>query len=324
MENEKLNSTELRKLKNKINELETLVDELIKERNSKELTLLPWVGNLGHWQWLVQSNEVFFNDKKVTNLGFSNEEIPKDIGFEFFTEKLHKDDYERVMQNMRDHLSGKIEAYEVEYRIRCKDGSYKWYYDRGKITRYDDNNKPLMLSGIVFDISKNKKIENELKIANEQLKSYLIHDDLTKVYNRRYFNERISSLDKSIISSLVLYDLDFFKKINDEFGHDVGDRVLIEISSKVNDYLKGKGDLFRWGGEEFFILFENTTLKEAIAFSQEIRLLIEKCPFKKCEKVTASFGVVQISMDDDINSLIKKADDLMYRAKKAGRNCIKF
>ncbi len=251
-------------------------------------------------------------------------EVPGEIGFEFFTEKLHKDDYERVMQNMRDHLMGKRDAYEVEYRIQAKDGTYKWYYDRGKITKYDENNKPIMLSGIVFDISKNKKIEDDLKLANEQLKNILIHDDLTQTYNRRYFNEKLSLLDKSKVSTLVLFDLDHFKKINDEFGHDVGDKVLIEICSKINSALNGKGTLFRWGGEEFFILFEDMKLKEVLSITEELRKIIEKCPLKTCEQVTASFGIVQINKDDDINSLIKKTDELMYKAKRAGRNCIKF
>ncbi|MGD1823247.1 MAG: sensor domain-containing diguanylate cyclase [Pleomorphochaeta sp.] len=324
MENNKMNKKELLDLKKRIDELETLVDELVKERNSKELTMLPWIGNLGQWQWLIESNEVFFNDKKVTNLGYTKDEIPKDIGFEFFTNKLHKDDYEYVMQNMRDHLMGKRDAYEVEYRIKAKDGNYKWYYDRGKITKYDENHKPLMLSGIVFDISKNKKIEDDLKIANAQLKEILIHDDLTNTYNRRYFNERLTTINKTKTSTLVLLDLDYFKNINDEFGHDVGDKVLVEVCLKINKVLGNQGQLFRWGGEEFFILLENIKLKQAIEITEKIRMSIQKCPFNKCEKVTASFGIVQITEKDDINSLVRKTDDLMYKAKKAGRNCIKF
>jgi len=324
LENNKISKSDFENMKKRIDELEVLVDELVKERNSTELTLLPWIGNLGQWQWLIKSNQVFFNEKKVTNLGYDINEVPKDIGFEFFTEKLHKDDHEMVMQNMRDHLMGKRDAYEVEYRIKSKDGTYKWYYDRGKITKYDENNNPIMLSGIVFDISKNKKIEVDLKLANEQLKEYLIHDDLTKTYNRRYFNEKISLLDKNKVSTLVLFDLDHFKKINDEFGHDVGDKVLVEISSKIKSLIDKKGLLFRWGGEEFFILFEDMKLKEVISITEELRKTIEKCPLKTCEQVTASFGIVQINIDDNINTLIKKTDDLMYKAKRAGRNCIKF
>jgi len=170
----------------KVAELEKFIDEIVQEKNSYELLNFPWVGNLGQWYWLVQSNKVYFNDKKVTTLGYSMDEVPEEVGFDFFTSKLHKDDYDNVMDNMRDHLKGKRESYEVEYRIRTKDGSYKWYYDRGKVTKTDDNDKPLLLSGIVFDVSKNKEIENELKIANSQLHDLLIHDDLTKVYNRRY------------------------------------------------------------------------------------------------------------------------------------------
>jgi diguanylate cyclase (GGDEF)-like protein/PAS domain S-box-containing protein len=314
----------LHKLESKVSELENIIEELVQEKNNYDLITFPWIGNLGQWLWSIKNNIVYFNDKKITTLGYDKNEIPEKVGYEFFTEKLHKDDYQKVMDNMKNHLSGKTPVYEVEYRIKAKDGSYKWYYDRGRITQRDEEGKPLILSGIVFDISKNKQIEKDLKMANEQLKDLLIHDELTKVYNRRFFDEKIYEYLNKESFSLILFDLDDFKLINDTSGHDVGDRVLKSVCDTVSNVIKDNGYLCRWGGEEFIIILEKKDLKYSINLAEDCRRAIESCPLNKCEKATASFGVVSSSKDDDYNSIIKRVDNLMFSAKKAGRNCIKF
>ena len=310
----------------KVAELEKFIDEIVQEKNSYELLNFPWVGNLGQWYWLVQSNKVYFNDKKVTTLGYSMDEVPEEVGFDFFTSKLHKDDYDNVMDNMRDHLKGKRESYEVEYRIRTKDGSYKWYYDRGKVTKTDDNDKPLLLSGIVFDVSKNKEIENELKIANSQLHDLLIHDDLTKVYNRRYLYSKLENIinEQKQHFSIILFDIDNFKLVNDKHGHVVGDSVLVEITKTCLKAIGEDGLLFRWGGEEFIVLLPDSILNKAISMAEKIRINIAKCPLESCGQVTASFGVSSFKEGENINSIIKRVDSLMFKAKESGRNCVKF
>jgi len=312
----------------KIEELQNMIDQIMDEKQNSELLTFPWVGNLGQWYWLVQSNKVYANKRKVTTLGYSIEEIPEEMGFDFFTEKLHEDDYERVMENMRNYLYGKSDSYEVEYRIRAKDGSYKWYYDRGKITKRDDSDKPLIVSGIVFDISKNKQIEEELKIANEQLQNLLIHDELTKVYNRRFLlqelNRLLNNKEKKPFFSIMLFDVDHFKMVNDKFGHEIGDIVLLEICRITERVISDKGKLCRWGGEEFIILLNNMNLRSTIELAKKIREEIERKKFDKCGHVTASFGLTIYKEGEDINSIIRRIDQLMFDAKKAGRNCIKF
>lgn len=121
-------------LLDRINELESLNKELLKEKEQEAKLDYAWTGNLGHWYWNLQTNSVNFNLLKVTTLGYDASEIPEHVTYDFFTEKLHSDDYNKTMEAMRDHLYGKAEVYEVEYRIKAKDGKYKWYYDRGKIT----------------------------------------------------------------------------------------------------------------------------------------------------------------------------------------------
>jgi len=175
------------------------IEEYQKNKENTEDLNFPWIGNLGQWFWDVPSNVVDFNPKKATNLGYDLDEIPKNAGHEFYTDKLHPDDYDRVMQNMRDHLSGKTDVYEVEYRIQTKNGEWKHYYDRGKITKRDKSGKPLFLAGIVFDITHQKNIEkNQQSLINtlseqielkEQLFSTIFHDLRSPLSNIVSFTE---------------------------------------------------------------------------------------------------------------------------------------
>ena len=153
----------------RIGELEMVIEEIKKEKDQYELLNFAWTNNLGHWYWVIPANHVHFNPLKVTSLGYTEAEIPETVDYQFFTSKLHPDDFGRVMKVMEDHLSGKLPAYEVEYRIQTKEGGWKWYYDRGKITQYDENGSPKLVSGIVFDITNTKRLQEELLEKNQQL-----------------------------------------------------------------------------------------------------------------------------------------------------------
>ncbi len=161
---------EMENLKKRIQDLEVYEHQLYtaqKELNmsrSKIDTL--WAGNLGRWEWDYKTGEVSYNKKKIESLGYKEGEINPDVWG--FTEMLHPDDYEATMQNMRDHLEGKIDAYEVEYRIRTKAGDYKWFYDRGVVTERTPEGKPLKIIGIVFDISERKEAEIAIKKSEER------------------------------------------------------------------------------------------------------------------------------------------------------------
>ncbi|MFP4061053.1 MAG: ATP-binding protein [Bacteroidota bacterium] len=154
---------------NKIGELQGLVNAYVDDKENTELLNFSWTGNLGHWYWNVRENKVTFNSLKVTTLGYTMDEVPDDIGFQFFTDKIHPEDYEVVMDNMRQHMAGKSNVYEVEYRIKTKSGEYKWFYDRGKISKWDEEGKPVLLAGIVFDITGRKLAENQLLELTEDL-----------------------------------------------------------------------------------------------------------------------------------------------------------
>lgn len=150
----------------RINELEMLNKELLKEKEQENRLDFAWSGNLGHWYWNMKTNSVVFNKLKVTTLGYTMDEVPNKVNYQFFTEKLYPDDYQNTMNAMTRHFNGEASAYETEYRIQAKDKSWKWYYDRGKITQRDINGKPIFVAGIVFDITARKEQESELKKQN--------------------------------------------------------------------------------------------------------------------------------------------------------------
>lgn len=301
-------------------ELDALKEDLNKH-NETFLVEFPWAGNLGQWQWFYDTNKVIFNDKKVAQLGY-NPAVVGEVGFEFFTEKLHPDDYEHVMQNMRDHLANITPAYEVEYRILHKDGHYLWYYDRGTVTKRDKDGKPLLLQGIVFDITESKKVVEQLRFLSER-------DPLTNVYNRRSFFIKLDDVIKEqhiheTPFSLIMFDIDHFKKINDTYGHLIGDDTLRRLTSLINEDKRSNDLVYRYGGEEFFILLKNTELKGAIQLAKRLHKLISDLKIPKVGHITVSMGVVEYGKDESVDDVIKRVDDLMYDAKEAGRNQIKY
>lgn len=319
----------LEQAKERIEELEKSVELLTSFNDQNELLNFPWVGNLGHWCWLVETNKVYCNEGKLKAIGYTRDELGGEIGYEFFTKKLHPDDYDRVMENMMKHLLGEASVYEVEYRIRAKDGSYKWFYDRGKITQKNTDGKPAMLAGIVFDITRQKDMELKLKEANEKLRELAIKDELTETLNKRMITKKI---EQEIIKvkrygsplSVIMFDIDHFKKVNDSYGHKIGDEVLKAISFNVKERIRQTDYLGRWGGEEFIIALPNTGQDEAVMLAENLRKIIEKTRLEQGVSVTASFGVLAASKEDDVDSVFSKVDGLMYQAKTQGRNKVIF
>ncbi len=155
-----------------IDELKAKVKKLEEENNElqvlkERLELSLWGGDLAWWDWDYPSGTVLYSDKKALMLGYKPEEIANDVYA--FTSMIHPDDYKHTMQVMRDHLKGKTQIYEIEYRIRTKTGEYKWFFDRGKVVKRDNEGRPLRINGIVFDISEKKEIEQQLKELNQEL-----------------------------------------------------------------------------------------------------------------------------------------------------------
>jgi diguanylate cyclase (GGDEF)-like protein/PAS domain S-box-containing protein len=163
------------------------------------------------------------------------------------------------------------------------------------------------------------------KLADDRLKEMASTDPLTGAFNRRRFNEvmqteiaRAKRYGTPI--TLIIFDIDHFKRINDTYGHSAGDQVLRKLASLVSGNIRDTDIFARWGGEEFVILATNCDTHSLVGLAEKIRKLIEACMFDEVDKVTCSFGVTGYLAGDDQESIVKRADSNLYRAKETGRN----
>lgn len=158
-----------------------------------------------------------------------------------------------------------------------------------------------------------------------ELSNEIHRDALTGAYKKSFFNRYLEKLihrNEDVI--LVVIDLDDFKMINDTYGHQVGDTILKEFSEFVKNNIR-LDDLFaRWGGEEFLLLMQHTTIENAMIKVESLRKKLEKHHFTHIQQLTASFGVAQKEESDDLHSLLQRADRVQYEAKKLGKNRVLF
>ena len=152
-------------------------------------------------------------------------------------------------------------------------------------------------------------------------------DSLTGICNRAKFNEElIQWIDYCSIYycplSLVILDIDDFKKVNDVFGHLTGDSVIKNIASTIKKIIRQSDIFARWGGEEFVILLPYTDIPEAMKIMEQMRANIQKNKFGKVENITCSFGLVSLRKNENAESLLHRADKLLYNAKEFGKNAV--
>jgi diguanylate cyclase (GGDEF)-like protein len=186
------------------------------------------------------------------------------------------------------------------------------------------------------EIEQNNIINIKLSKANFQLKNLALVDELTGIPNRRSFRNFIDIafeyyVKEKLLLSIIMLDIDNFKQLNDNYGHNKGDRILKEVANQINSVVKHSVDFAaRWGGEEFIYIAFNTNKEEIIKIAETIRekVLALKIPHefsKACNFVSVSIGTCTIEVEDksDISKGIDLADKALYLAKTSGRNCVK-
>lgn len=165
-------------------------------------------------------------------------------------------------------------------------------------------------------------------IGNLRLLQLSLTDPLTGIANRGRFNDSLQSWVKcaneyNVSLSLVLFDFDDFKRVNDTYGHLIGDQVILQTVNIVDDAIRHRDLFARWGGEEFTLLFPDTQLDEAMEIVERLRRTISANHYVKCGHVTASFGLVQYRKGESPDAFMDRADRMLYTAKADGKNCIR-
>ena len=167
----------------------------------------------------------------------------------------------------------------------------------------------------------------ELNQAYENMREIAMKDSLTEIYNRYYFNDALKNeIDRAnryhTTFSLCMFDLDYFKDVNDTYGHDVGDKILKSVVDLVKQHLR-KSDIFaRVGGEEFMIILPKTTLEMAATIVERIRTAVDNYTFEEIEHITISIGLVQYKENENNEEVLKRVDLALYNAKHSGRNTV--
>ncbi|MDK9694390.1 MAG: diguanylate cyclase [Sulfurimonas sp.] len=202
-----------------------------------------------------------------------------------------------------------------ELQYRTSKGQEKWFQAR-VVPILNIHGEIVEFSAVFHDITKEKLLA-ELYIT----------DPLTKLYNRAHFDETINFIAKhqrkaEVDFILAIVDIDFFKRINDTYGHQVGDDALVCVSKNIKKSLRENDLVARWGGEEFVIMLKNVTLDEAQKIMEKVRSNIEQNIVCHNIKVTASFGLTKYRENEEPKETFKRVDDALYEAKEGGRNRI--
>lgn len=256
----------------------------------------------------------YFSEGIVELGGLTLEEL-SGTGLDQLMSHLHPADAVAVETSVQESARTLSHAH-VEFRILHGDGSIRWI--EGRSTPQKEPDGAILWTGVLLDVTQRKK-------AEERVQAMAITDGLTGLINRQEFSRLLQSeLERATRYntplSLIMYDLDHFKEINDRFGHSTGDDVLIAIANLINDNIRSIDIHGRWGGEEFMVVLPQAGLDAARNVAEKLRRAIADHCFDQVGSVTASFGVAELAPPENSKSLTQRVDEALYRAKDRGRN----
>jgi diguanylate cyclase (GGDEF)-like protein/PAS domain S-box-containing protein len=265
----------------------------------------------------------YISEGCIEILGCKPEEIINNAQLSY-NDFIVERDKEKVWEAVQRAINSRL-PYVIEYQITDKQGQVKWVWEKGTGV-YDDKGQIIALEGFISDIT-------ERKMAEERF-HYLAHyDSLTGLANRTLFFDRLHQAMRMAkrgghLLALLFLDLDGFKFINDTYGHDAGDVVLKETAKRLLENVRESDTVARMGGDEFTVILPSIENKKgaAIVAQKIIRAISEPYAiFNEQCAMSASIGIsIYYGGEEDTDTLIKKADIAMYRAKQSGKNCFAF
>ena len=291
----------------------------------------------GVWDWNIQTGDAVYSRRWKEMIGFAEGEIGNTSSE--WSSRVHPEDMPKVMAAIQAHIDGKTPSAAVEFRMLCKDGSWLWTLGRGMVVSRDASGKPLRLVGTNADIT-------ERRASAEKIERLAFYDPLTDLPNRRLLLDRLeqalsSSTRHHRYGALMLLDMDDFKTLNDTLGHDVGDQLLVEVTSRLRAAVREGDTVARHGGDEFVVILEDLSddalaamqaesvaVKILHAVSQPYLLDLtvrEGLTNTRSYHCTSSIGIT-LFRDSSLSAdeLMRRADTAMYQAKAGGRNSLRF
>lgn len=269
----------------------------------------------------------FANVSTIRITGYDEDEI---IG-KHFLDLVRPDMREEAADFFGVQIKDGIKNTYSEYPVIKKDGSEIWLGQNTQLII--EEGKVVGLQAVSRDITVRRRLEKELKESEERYRELSIVDDLTQLYNSRYFyNQLQMELDRierrNYPLTLLLLDIDDFKVFNDTYGHIEGDHVLVRLGRVIKRCLRKEDSAYRYGGEEFTIILPMTTQEEGVVTAQRIRSELKKENFSpipdKRITLTVSIGLAQYKKNENIKAFVNRVDHFMYRGKKNGKDRVCF
>ena len=317
-----------------------LLEQSLRDAEERVRLALHCSGD-GVWDLNCQTEAMSYLDGWEGILGYNNTDV--ELTIEGYLRLIHVDDIARMRTELERHVAGEVPAFQCEFRMRTKDGGWRWVLSRGKLWSRTDDGQPLRMIGTHTDITSRKVAEvamsrtnvklhtqiDEIRALQIQLAEQAVRDPLTGLYNRRYLDE---TLEREVARarreghplSVVMLDVDHFKKLNDAYGHQAGDQVLKALAELLRENTRAEDVACRYGGEEFLVLLPSMPLDNAVERAEHWRSQLEKHTFAFGNfslSATASFGVSSYPHHGKTpDELTGAADTALYSAKHNGRN----
>lgn len=301
-----------------INMLMKEIDAL--KANIERYKLIIECSSDGFWDWNLENDTAYLSKEWSEILGFDNQVIHQ--YYRMWKHLIHPQDRRKVLKTLERCYSEKKPCYACDYRLKIKHREYIWVSSKGKLM-FSEQGEPVRITGSHTDITEKKKME-------EQLENLAYHDQLTGALIRNKFMDKLRTIiekadEKKTKPTVMFLDIDNFKIINDVYGHYAGDIVLQKVSKRLMSCIKNTGILCRIGGDEFAILLPDAKnvneIAQRIIASFKNPIIIDGHKFT----ISTSIGISQYNYDKiDGETLLKRADIAMYKAKESGKNNIQF
>lgn len=297
------------------------------QQEKSRLDDIIWGTNAGTWERDFLSEHIEINARWAEIIGLQPEDLTP-FTLSDLEALIHPNDLAEMQHQLNQHLTGKLDHYQCEYRLRHQKGYWVWVLDRGRIVQRDRSGNPSRLCGTLQDISNSKR-------AHIQLEHLAHYDQLTQLANRALFYDRLNHALASAKRyptrfAVMFLDLDGFKAVNDQYGHHIGDALLAEAAHRLQTAIRESDTCARMGGDEFALLIYHLDQANSASIVAEHILKSLSGPYEleghKLTGISCSLGIALYPDHDSSsgNSLVQLADNAMYQAKHSGKNRFAF